>query len=189
MARCEVKKQNKKVYCHSRQRASQVVHLGTGVSCQVVNDCIHSVTGKKGGRGISWEAMGQSQLAQISACVISFKKKTHWVHIHTADPPRTHLANSLIWFHPLCFPHNGSFPPTPSATHSLLYRDSINPTFPRWYLSHSGFPQKLICPDNRTKDWSPGIAWHIPFKPSTIINRRLIRTVLKDHTEERPRID
>lgn len=74
--------------------------------------------------------------------------------------------------------------PSPSsALQSVLYRDSINPTFPRWYLRHSGFPQKLICPDNRPKDWSPGITWQIPFKLSTIINRKLITTVLKDHTE------
>lgn len=74
--------------------------------------------------------------------------------------------------------------PSPSsALQSMLYRDSINPTFPRWYLRHSGFPQKLICPDNRPKDWSPGITWQIPFKLSTIINRKLITTVLKDHTE------
>lgn len=89
----------------------------------------------------------------------------------------------------LFLPSKSRSPPPAAALQSLLYRDSINPTFPRWYLRHSGFPQKLICPDNRPKDWSPGITWQIPFKLSTIINRKLITTVLKDHTEEGPRAE
>lgn len=128
----------------------------------------------------SW---GQSQLARTSASLISC---THTL----CQPSSSILMDSFSWFHPLCLPYTASLPPSPAATSapSLLYRDSINPTFPRWYRHHSGFPPKLICPDKRPKDWSPGITWHIPFKPSTIINRKLIRTVLKDHTEERPRI-
>lgn len=102
-------------------------------------------------------------------------------------PPKlTQSAGALFV---LFLPSRSRSPPPAAALQSLLYRDSINPTFPRWYLRHSGFPQKLICPDNRPKDWSPGITWQIPFKLSTIINRKLITTVLKDHTEEGPRVE
>lgn len=123
---------------------------------------------------------GQSHtLAQTLASLISYT--------HTLPALLKH-RDGFVQLVPPSLP---SFPPpSPAATaaHSLLYRDSINPTFPRWYRRRSGFPPKLICPDKRPKDWSPGSTWHIPFKPSTIINRKLIRTVLKDHTEERPRI-
>ena len=87
---------------------------------------------------------------------VSWGSKKAW-----SPPKLTPSARALfVLFLPS---KSGSLPPA-AALQSLLYRDSINPTFPRWYLRHSGFPQKLICPDNRPKDWSPGITWQIPFK-------------------------